>query len=165
MLKRWFDFSKRSPRTWGIAKAMDMLNSPHLAGMSSEAKRCALLMALEAAGTGVEGLIQDAVLQQRLLDQQQEVREAKLRRIEAGKLEQNRAVQADLDRLTAKYMARLQANLDAIAQHQDEFRAWQKGKDQESQRMTDAAAFCIPHGHVSRSATISVVMEPLRARG
>jgi hypothetical protein len=62
-------------------------------------------------------------------------------------------------------MARLQANLDAIAQHQDEFRAWQKGKDQESQRMTDAAAFCIPHGHVSRSATISVVMEPLRARG
>jgi hypothetical protein len=165
MLKRWFDFSKRSPRAWGIAKAMDMLNSPHLAGMSSEAKRCALLMALEAAGTGVEGLIQDAVLQQRLLDQQQEVREAKLRRIEAARLEQNRAVQADLDRLTARYMARLQANLDVIAQHQDEFRAWQKGKDQESQRMTDAAAFCVPHGHVSRGATISVVMEPLRARG
>ena len=165
MLKRWLNLSKQSPRGWGIAKAMDMLNSPHLAGMSLEAKRCALLMALEAAGTGVEGLIQDAVYQQRLLDQQEEVREAKLRRIEAAMLERNRAVQAELDRLTARHLARLQANLDAIAQHQDEFRAWQKGKEQESQRMTDAAAFCVPHGHASHSATLSVVMEPIRARG
>jgi hypothetical protein len=165
MLKGWFDFSKRPPRSWGIAKAMDMLNSPHLAGMSSEAKRCALLMALEAADTGVEALIQDAVLQQRLLDQQEEQRQAKLRRLEAAKLEQNRAVQADLDRLTSKHLARLQANLDLIARHQDEFRAWQKQKQQEAQRMTDAAAFCVPHGHVSHSATLSVVMEPVRARG
>jgi len=165
MLKRWLKFSKPSPRAWGIAKAMDMLNSPHLAGMSSEAKRCALLMALEAAGTGVESLIQDAVYQQRLLDQQEEAREAKLRRIEAARLEQNRAVQAELDRLTARHMQRLQANLDVIARQQDEFRAWQKGKEQEAQRMTDAAAFCVPHAHASHSATLSVVMEPVRARG
>ena len=165
MLRRWLSFSKRSPRAWGIAKAMDMLGSPHLAGMSSEAKRCALLMALEAAGTGVEALIQDAVMQQRLLDQQEDQRQARLRRFEAAKLEQNRAVQAELDRLTAKHLQRLQVNLDAIARQQDEFHAWQKGKEQEAQHMTDAAAFCVPHGHVSRSATLSVVMEPLRARG
>jgi hypothetical protein len=165
MLRRWLSFSKRSPRAWGIAKAMDMLGSPHLAGMSSEAKRCALLMALEAAGTGVEALIQDAVMQQRLLDQQEDQRQARLRRFEAAKLEQNRAVQAELDRLTAKHLQRLQVNLDAIARQQDDFRAWQKGKEQEAQQMTDAAAFCVPHGHVSRSATLSVVMEPLRARG
>jgi len=78
-MRRWFVFSKRSPRAWGIAKAMDMLNSPHLAGMSAEAKRCALLMALEATGTEVETLLQDAVVQQRLLDQQEEQRQAKLR--------------------------------------------------------------------------------------
>jgi hypothetical protein len=166
MLKRWLNFSKPSPRAWGIAKAMEMLNSPHLAGMSSEAKRCALLMALEAAGTGVEALIQDAVIQQRVLDQQEDHRQADLRRLEAAKLEQNRAVQADLDRLTGKHMQRLQANLDIIALHQDEFRAWQKGKEQESLRMSDAAAFCVPHGHPSHSATLSVVMEPVRtARG
>jgi DNA repair exonuclease SbcCD ATPase subunit len=165
MLKRWLNFSKRSPRAWGIAKAMDMLGSPHLAGMSAEAKRCALLMALDAAGTGVESLIQDAVMQQRLLDQQEEALEAKLRRFEAAKLEQNRAVQAELDRLSSRHLQRLQANLDAIARQQDEFRAWQKGKEQEAQRMTDAAAFCVPRGHTSRSATLSVVMEPIRARG
>jgi len=165
MLKRWLSFWKRPPRVWGITKAMDMLNSAHLAGMSAEAKRCALLMALEAAGTGVEALIQDAVVQQRLLDQMEDRRRAKLRRLEAAKLEQNRALQAQLDRLTSRHMARLQANLDTIARHQDEFRAWQKEKDREALRMTDAAAFCIPHGHATQPAALSVVMEPLRARG
>lgn len=163
MMRRWFVFSKRSPRAWGIAKAMDMLNSPHLAGMSAEAKRCALLMALEATGTEVETLLQDAVVQQRLLDQQEEQRQAKLRRFEAAKLEENRAVQAELDRLTSRYMARLQGNLDLVARREDEFRAWQKQKQQESQHMTDAAAFCVPHGNGSRSATLSVVLEPVRA--
>ncbi|HEY9140730.1 MAG TPA: hypothetical protein VIN93_07550 [Bryobacteraceae bacterium] len=163
MLRRWLDFSKRSPHIWGIAKAMEMLNSPHLAGMSAEAKRCALLMALEAAGMEVEALLQDALMQQRLLDQQEEQGQAKLRRLEAAKLEENRGVQEELERVTARYMARLQANLDLIAHHQDEFRTWQKQKQQESQRMADAAAFCVPHGHVSRSATLSVVLEPIRA--
>lgn len=163
MLKRWISSWKQSPNHWGIAKAMDMLNSPHLAGMSAEAKRCALLMALDAAGTGVEALIQDAVKQQRLLDQEEEQRQAWLRKTEAAILEENRTVQAELDRLTARRMSQLQANLDTIARHQDEFRAWQKAKEHQSQRMMDAAAFCVPHGQTSRGATLSVVMEPLRA--
>ena len=164
MMKRWLSFWQAPPRAWGIAKAMDMLSSPHLAGMSAEAKRCALLMALEAAGTGVESLIQDAVKEQRLLDQQEEQRRGRLRKLEAGILEKNRAIQADLDRLTREHLAHLQANLDLIARHQDEFHAWQKEKEQESQRMMDAAAFCVPHGHASsHGATLSVVMEPLRA--
>jgi len=163
MLKRWLSSWKQPPNNWGIAKAMDMLNSPHLAGMSAEAKRCALLMALDAAGTGIESLIQDAVKQQRLLDQQEEQRQLKLRKLEAAMLEKNRVVQAELDRLTARHMAQLQENLDVIANHQDEFRAWQKAKEQESQRMMDAAAFCVPHGQTNRGAALSVVMEPLRA--
>ena len=35
---------------YGILKVADMVDSPHLSGMSPEAKRCALLMALDAAG-------------------------------------------------------------------------------------------------------------------
>jgi len=163
MPKHRFGFLKRTVPDWGIAKAMEMLNSPHLAGMSAEAKRCALLMALEATGTEVETLLQDAVIQQRLLDQQEEQRHAKLPRFEAARLEENRAVQAELDRLTGRYMERMQANLNLVAQRQDEFHAWQTQKEQEAQRMTDAAAFCVPHGHGSRNTTLSVVLEPVRA--
>jgi len=162
MVKHWFGFAKRPSGSWGIAKAMDMLSSPHLAGMSAEAKRCALLMALEATGTEAETLLQDAVVQQRFLDQEEEQRQARLHRFEAAKLEENRAVQAELDRLTSRYAERLAANLGLIAQRQDEFLTWQKNKLRESQRMTDATAFCMPHGRGSRSAALSVVMEPAR---
>lgn len=40
---------------YGILKVMEMIDSPHLAGMTPEAKRCALLMALDAARSGNRG--------------------------------------------------------------------------------------------------------------
>ena len=80
-----------------------------------------------------------------------------------GYIVENRAVQAELDCLTSRYVQRLQANLDLVARCQDEFRAWQKEKQQDSQQMTDAAAFCVPHGGAPRSASLSVVLEPARA--
>src|ERR1019366_4695781 len=46
---------------YGILKVMSMADSPHLVGMHPEVKRCALLMALEAAGAEIEDLLQDAV--------------------------------------------------------------------------------------------------------
>jgi len=162
MVSGWLHSSKR-PQRAGVVRVIDMLNSPHLSGMSAEAKHCALLMALEAEGTEVEALLQDAVARQRRLDREEEEREGKVRRFEAAMLEENRAVQTELDRLTSRYMERLQANLDLVARRQDEFRAWQKQKQQESQRMTDAISFCVPHGNRPQSATLSVVLEPLRA--
>jgi hypothetical protein len=51
----------KPPRlSYSILKVSDMLNSHHLAAMSSEAKRSSLLMALEAAGRPSERLIQVA---------------------------------------------------------------------------------------------------------
>src|SRR5689334_14956362 len=52
---------------FGIAKVVEMVNSPHLSGLSQDAKRCAVMMALEAVGVSVEELLQDAVLRQRTL--------------------------------------------------------------------------------------------------
>src|SRR5947208_17073753 len=54
----------------GILKVVEMMNSEHLAGLSPEAKRCAIMMALEAVGAGVEDLLQDAVIRQRALNDQ-----------------------------------------------------------------------------------------------
>src|SRR5579864_4481493 len=39
----------KPPRlAYGILKVAEMMNSPHLSGMSPDARRCSLLMALEA---------------------------------------------------------------------------------------------------------------------
>src|ERR1051325_10244202 len=52
----------------GILKVVEMVNSDHLAGLSPEAKRCAIMMALDSVGAGVEDLLQDAVVRQRGLN-------------------------------------------------------------------------------------------------
>ena len=39
-------------------------------------------------------------------------------------------------------MARIQANVDEMAQQQDAFRTWQKTKQQESAKIAEAVTYC-----------------------
>jgi len=144
---------------YGILKVMEMADSPHLAGMTPEAKRCALLMALEAAGAGIEDLLQDAVVRQRALNDYEESQHDRLRQFEAAIAEDNRAIQAELDRITGQYMARIQVNVDEIASQQDNFHAWQKRKQQECHRMTEAAAVLVPQGSTGHNSALTAVLE------
>jgi hypothetical protein len=142
---------------YGILKVAAMVNSPHLAGLSSDAKRCSLLMALEAAGVEVEDLLQDAVVRQKALTEYEEAQQQKLKDFETIKLEENSKLQTELDRITSQFLSRIQANLEEIAREQDRFRAWQRGKQQEAQRITEAATFCVPQG--STSTGLAEVLE------
>ncbi len=143
----------------GILRVVEMMNSPHLAAMPVEARRSALLMALEAVGAEIEDVLQDAVVRQRALRDYEEMEEGKLRRFETVKTEENRKLQAELDRLTKDCMSHMQVNLDEVAQAQDEFRAWQKKKQREAQRIADAAAFCVPENIAGSAANLAGVLE------
>jgi len=142
---------------YGILKVAEMAGSTHLAGMTPEAKRCALLMALEAAGAEIEDLLQDALVRQRALHDYEEKQQERLANFEAAKLDENRSIQAELDRITSQYMARIQANMDEVACQQDNFQDWQKRKQQECNRMTETAAFLVPQG--SHNGTFAAVLE------
>src|SRR5205807_5696420 len=123
----------------GILKVVEMVKSEHLAGLSPEAKRCAIMMALEAVGAGVEDLLQDAVVRQRALNDQDKEQQDALRRFEETKAEESRKLQSELESLTSEYMARVQGNADEVAREQDRFRAWQRKRQQESQQIAEAA--------------------------
>ena len=58
-------------------------------------------------------------------------------------------------------LPRIQADSDRAAQEQDNLRGWQKRKQMESQRITDAATFCVPQGNGSNvnSGNLSAVLE------
>jgi hypothetical protein len=148
---------------YGILKLMSMAESPHLAGMTPEAKRCALLMALEAAGAEIEDLLQDAVVRQRALNDYEEKQQGRLRDFEAAKTEDNQAIQAELDRITDQHMVRIQANADEVVRQQDSVRGWQKRKQEECRRMTEAAAFLVSEGGTNHHRTLTAVLE--RASG
>jgi hypothetical protein len=162
--------STKLPRTsWGIPKLREMADSPHLAGMNTESKRGAILMALDAAGAKIEDILQDAVLRQRALNEYEEKEENRLHESEAEKTGHNRAIQAELDRFTATSMGRIQANVDEIARQQDEFHVWQKRKTDESECLADAAALLIPQGsgvgHGTNSSLSNVLERASAARG
>jgi hypothetical protein len=140
---------KATGKNYTILKVAEMLNSKHLADMNPEAKRNSLMMALEAAGAEIGDLLQDAVGRNRALEEYEERRQENIKKFEAAKAEENNKLHAELERVTGQYMSRIQANLDQVAQEQDNFRSWQKGKHQESQRITDAATFCVPQSNGS----------------
>lgn len=144
---------------YGILKVAEMVNSPHLSAMSPEAKRCSLLMALEAAGAEIEDLLQDAVVRQRALNDYEDGQKVRLKNFEQAKAEDSAKIQADLDRLTTQHLARIQANLDEVKKEQESFRAWQKAKQQESQRITEAAAYCVPQGSGASVSSLTAVLE------
>ena len=150
---------KSSKAAYTILKVAEMVNNPYLGGMSADAKRNSILMALEAAGVSVDDLLQDAMVRQRALNDYEETLQRRLKEFETRKLEENRQVQNELDRLTAEHIGRIQSNLDELARQQDVFRAWQKDKQQESRRISDAAGICVPQNGQSKGDSVSLVLE------
>ena len=149
---------KQPKVAYDILKVAEMVNSPHVAGLSNEAKRCAVLMALDVAGVETEDLLQDAMARQRALNDYEDALQNSLREFEATKNRENAEIQAELDRVTARYMARIQGNVDEVARQQDAFRAWQKEKQSESQCIAEAASFCTPQSSGSSGNNLSTVL-------
>jgi len=152
---------KPAGRNYTILKVADMVSSKHLSEMTADAKRNALMMALEAADAEIGDLLQDAVTRNRVLDEYEEQRQQEIRRFETLKAEENNKLHAELERLSSQYMARIQANSDQVAGEQDDLRNWQKRKQRESQRITDAATFCVPQGNSLNGgpANLNAVLE------
>ena len=156
---------KSSKMAYTILKVAEMADSPHLTSMSGEAKRSSILMALEAAGATIDDILQDAMVRQRALNDYEEGLQRKLKELEGAKLEENRQIQAELDRVTAEHIGRIQLNLDELARQQDTFRAWQKEKQQETRRISEAAAICVPQNMPAKSDSVALVLERVTVQG
>ena len=137
----------QGPRmAYNILKVAEMVNSPYLAGMSQESKRSSLLMALEAASVKVDDLLQDAMVRQRALNEYEAAQHKKLKDFENAKVKENSLIQTALDRASAEHLGRIQANLDEVSHQQDNLRLWSKRKQQDSEQIVEAAAFCATQG-------------------
>jgi molecular chaperone GrpE (heat shock protein) len=94
------------------------------------------------------------------LNDYEEAQQTWLGGFETAKLEENRRIQAELDRLTSQYNSRIQSNLDEVARAQDDLRNWTKQKQQEVQRITEAATYCVPqNGAAAPGNNLASVLE------
>jgi hypothetical protein len=140
---------------YDIRKVAEMMESPHLAGMTADTKRSSLLMALEAVGVQVNDLLHDAMERLRALNVYEEAQNKELQEFEAAKSKENSLIKAELDRLSATYMIRIQSNLDQVARKEDNLRRWTQLKQQEAEQIVEAAMFCAPAGSAGGLGTLT----------
>jgi hypothetical protein len=132
-----------SPRSgYGIHKVVDMLNSDRIRNLSPDIKRASVLMALDAAGTSAEDLLQDATRRQQALSSYEAGQQKQLEEFEARKAQENAQIQAEMERVTAHYAERIQHNHDQVAQEKDALHNWQIQKQYENQRISEVIELC-----------------------
>jgi hypothetical protein len=110
--------------------------------LPTEAKRAAVLMALDAAGVSMEEVLRDATLRQEALDQYENDQRKHFEEYWERKIESNAQIQAELDRVSAQYQDRIDRNLEEVTQEKAAFTRWQRQKEQEAERMTEAVGLC-----------------------
>jgi hypothetical protein len=132
-----------SPRKgYSINKVVEMLRNKHVRGLSREMKGAEVLMALDAAGIPMDDVLRDAKARQNALDFYEVEQKKQFEAEWARKVEENRQIQAELERVKAHYIARMSRNLDGVAREKARFSTWLTTKQQEVQSMLEAAELC-----------------------
>jgi hypothetical protein len=134
-----------------VLKVADMLQSVHIKDLPAEVRKSSVLVALDAAGVKIQQIIEDAVRRDKALDTFERLQQKQVEEFEAGKLEENRKHQAEMDRLIADLKAKMEANQKAVAQRKEAFQAWRIQKQLEEQRIADAVAPFVTENPITTS--------------
>lgn len=127
---------------YSINKVVEMVHSEHLRGLPKEMRRASVLMALDAAGIPVEEVLQDAKARQEAIDSYEAEQRKQFDAQAAQKAEENVQIQAELERVKARYGERLRRNLDGMAREKATFGNWLTLKQQEWQSIAEAVELC-----------------------
>ena len=148
-----------------IEKVAAMLQSEHLRGLSTEVKRSSILVALEASGAKIEDVIQDAVRRDRALDGYERVLQKSLSDIQTRKSEENRQIEAEMNKMLAEYRARIQANNEAISKETARFSAWRTKKQQEEKNIADTVGHFVTENPITVSGATAAPVDSKPAAG
>lgn len=137
------------PHGYTVLKVAEMLQSPHIKDLPAEVRRSSILVALDAAGVKVANIVEDAVRRDKALDAFERIQQKGVDDFDAAKIEENRKLQAELDKLTADYQARIQANTDAASKRRESFAAWRVQKQIEEQKIADCVAYFVTENPIT----------------
>src|SRR5208283_1944569 len=96
-----------------------------------------------AAGVLIGQIQQDAKARREALDSYEKDQQKQAEAEWARKAEENKEIEAELERVKAQYMARITRNLDGVAREKAAFDAWQTLKKQAAESMAEAVELCL----------------------
>ncbi|HWZ42892.1 MAG TPA: hypothetical protein VNW97_05420 [Candidatus Saccharimonadales bacterium] len=140
-----------------ILKVADMLGSSHLRSLSLEAKRAAILMALEANNVQVNDVIEDAARRDLALNQYEARQQKTFQDFKTWKLQQNQEIQAEIDLLVEACRSRIETNDKEVAHEKARLDEWRGQKREEEKRIRSASSHFVSGGDDQPS----VVAEPV----
>ncbi len=151
------------PHGYTVLKVAEMLQSPHIKDLPSEVRRSSVLVALDAAGVKVATIVEDAVRRDKALDAFERIQQKAADEFDAAKLEENRKLQAEIDKMTADYKARIQANTDAAAKRREAFAAWRVQKQIEEQKIADCVGYFVTENPITTTRNSPAPPKPTGA--
>jgi len=99
----------------------------------------------------LQEVLEDAVRRDRALDTYEHVQERALHELEGHKAEENRQIQAELDRIVAEHQARIQKNNDEVTKEKERFYGWRLKKQQEEKKISDAVSYFVTENPITTS--------------
>ena len=129
---------------FNIYKIEEMLKNPLLKDMNVEAKKNAVLVALEAIKVSIDEITHDAIKRNRALDSYERFEEQKLQEFENRKNEDNKKIQEDIERYFNDKREQIQRNDKIIQQAKDNFKNWLSMKKAEEQRIYETLRYFAP---------------------
>lgn len=126
---------------YSALKVVSMLKSEHLRNMPIEAKRSSLLLALEASGTKLQDVVDDALRRIRLLQQQERDTARNLEALERRKAEENQKIAEDLAAIVQEHNRRIQSNTEHVARMKAQFLSWRVQVKEEEQKVAEVLSY------------------------
>jgi hypothetical protein len=127
---------------YDIGKIIDMLHSKHIRELPKEVRRASILMALDAAATPVDEILNDATRRQHALNTYESSQQKQFEQFEADKTRENAQIKLEMERVIAHYEDRMRRNLEQVTRERETLHNWRALKEQESQRISEAVTLC-----------------------
>ncbi|OQY30035.1 MAG: hypothetical protein B6244_01890 [Candidatus Cloacimonetes bacterium 4572_55] len=143
-----------------VDKIETMLDSDLLKDLSSSVKRNAILVSLEAANVPIEEVIKDAIQRDRALDAYEKVEEKSVTHIEMEKMDENAAIQEEIDQFLEEKRKIIEANNEMVRSAKENFSDWVLRKQQEEQRIYEVVSYFISPNPISTTTNPVVAQQP-----
>jgi len=125
---------------FSILKIAEMLGSVHIRDLAPEAKRAAVMMALEVSNVQLNDVIEDAARRERALNDFETRQQQAFQGYKAAKQQHNQETQAEIDRLIEKLRLRIETNDKELVSEKVRLDEWRGKKREEERRIRNAVS-------------------------
>jgi hypothetical protein len=125
---------------FSILKIAEMLSSVHIRDLAPEAKRAAVMMALEANNVQLNDIVEDASRREHALNDYETRQQQAFQNYKAAKQQQNHESQAEIERLIEQLRLRIEANDKELSGEKVRLDEWRGKKREEERRIRNAVS-------------------------